>query len=928
MSPKTRGLAIVNLLLLALISISLAGCGSKTKSAITPTPAPTVSSFSASAPSISAGDSVTLSWSITNASSVLIDNGVGSPTGSSVSVKPTKTTTYKLTATNSTGSTTSSVTVTVIDLPTIANLAASEPLLSPATTGPAASKLSWEVTGASKLTIDNNVGDVTGTSATVTPAATTTYTLTAANSLGGTSTATVTVKVRNNLSALNGTPFAGTDRVDYLSTLGMCEYPNFLATDKAGNIYATDGNGGAVCKIAPNGNVTVLASNAGSGYYYYDALPTTGVHAMSAHAQLGSGTSKPAGRGALLPSHTPMTPSSTASAQASNGTVNAGLDYPSGIAVTSDGSTVYFSDRYHYRVRKIAIASDGTTTVSDVAGGTYGFADGVGTAAQFKYPMGLAMDAKGNLYVADEYNYAVRKITFGSDGAATVSTLAGNQGYGHVDGSADIAEFGELQGVAVSADGLSVYVTDSSESYDSEMGYDYWTGIRKVAIDSEGAAMVSTLAGGEEGYQDGDATTAQFGFLEQLALTADGTTLYVPDGTNGLVRKIVMATDGTLAVTTAAGKYLEWGHADGNANAAWFVDPFGVALDTAGNLYISSSNNYGMTAMTLRKLSLTSNTVSSLVLNLFGNTGGSADDEGTKASFNIPSTAVTDASGNIYVADSANSTIRKIAIGTDGTGTVSTLAGTAAVYGSADGTGAGALFDQPLGLAIDVPGNTLYVADTGNGTIRKIDLTTAAVTTLAGTAGNRDNESGLRYPWRLAVDSTGLLYVADQGTAGISTVDPASGEVTQLDVTDATNGMVRNSHISGLAVYTNKDKTKSYLYGSGYCAIFKVDLLVSPLTVTTFTGSNVCGYQDGAPDTALFADILGLSVDSVGNIYVVDTENSVIRRVTPDGNTTTVLGSYPSTMMTMGSLPDRCICRLVSPWIQLTTCSSRFPMPC
>jgi sugar lactone lactonase YvrE len=631
--------------------------------------------------------------------------------------------------------------ITLTPAPTVSSFSASAPLLSPATTGQAGSKLSWEVTGASKLTIDNKVGDVTGTSLVVYPAATTTYTLIAANSIGDTATATVTVKVRNNLSVINGTPFAGTDRPDYSWTLAICEGPHYLATDASGNIYAIDAQHGAVCKITPNGNVTVLAT----------------------------------------------------------------ASWATGIVVTADGNTVYFADGVpltahlrRYLIRKIAIASNGTPTVSDVAGGDELFVDTTGLAARFGSPWGLAMDAAGNLYFADNANYAILKIAFAADGSATVSTLAGDRTQGHVDGAADVAEFGYLTGIAASADGKSIYVTDYSHIfYDPEADYWHtWTGIRKISIDAQGAATVSSVVGRDEGYQDGDNTAAQFGYLAQLALSSDGTVLYVGDASNNVVRKIVMAGDGTAAVTTAAGTPNQMGQADGAADAAWFEKPFGVALHSAGNLYISdytrsmtlpelhpSSNN----SMTLRKLALATNKVLSVVLNVFGNTGGSADDEGTKAAFNVPSGAVTDGSGNIYVADSLNSTIRKITIDTDGTSTVSTLAGTAGIFGSADGTGAAASFDEPLGLAIDTPSNSLYIADTGNGTIRKIDLTTAAVTTVAGTAGqhNYSESGGIAYPWRLAVDSTGVVYLSDIYNRGIRTVDPATGTVTVLDLADS-----------------------------------------------------------------------------------------------------------------------------------------------
>jgi len=897
------------------IVLGLPGCASKsTTSPVTTTlPGASISAFAASAATITAGDPVTLSWTVTYASSVSIDNGVGAVTGTSVKVNPAKTTTYTITATNPNGNSTKSVTVTVVATAAIASFAADNTLLSPATTGPSSANLSWTVTGASTVTLDNSIGTVTGNRISVSPAATTTYTLTAANSLGSTVTATATVKVRNNLGVLVGSSYAGTDRASYLYSIGVCGYPNFLATDAAGNIYATDQYSEAVCKITPTGNVTVLASDAGSYYYYYAVRSSPRAAPALAAPQSAVSTKPVASR--ILPSHTPLSATYNTSLPAASAPVNAGIHYPTGIAVTPDGSTVYVSDTDNSSIRKISIASDGSTTVSLVAGGVTGYVDGPGASARFGYPMGLALDDSGSLYVADSDNYAIRKITFASDGTATVSTLAGKRAYGYIDGPASAAEFGNLQGIAVSGDGLAVYVTDYVQVYNPTSGtWVYMSLIRRVATASDASVTVSTIAGGPVGYLDGAGTSAQFTQMEQIALSSDGTTLYVADTRDSLVRKIVMTADAPAAVTTFAGTPGEFQHWDGPLASSWFNGPGGIALDKTGNFYIAdswnqNSNFFGSGSMTLRMIT-PAGQVSSIALNVFNNTGGSADGIGAKAAFNVPSGIAVDSQGNYYVADVVNGTIRKIGLASDGTATVTTIAGTPAVYGYVDGTGPAAQFDQPFGLAVDASGDALYIADVSNATVRKIDLTSGAVSTIAGTAGYRGYKEGvgtdslLYSPSRLAIDSTGLIYVADQDEDGaLRTIDTTTGNVSTFTPDDGTGGMFSDSTPSAVAVYTSADKTKSYLYIASRCAVFQVDLMATTPKVTLTAGSTVCGYQDGVAANALFADIWDIAVDSKGNLYLADAENSVIRRISTDGNVSTVIGTYGDTLSTMGPLP-------------------------
>jgi sugar lactone lactonase YvrE len=197
--------------------------------------------------------------------------------------------------------------------------------------------------------------------------------------------------------------------------------------------------------------------------------------------------------------------------------------------------------------------------------------------------------------------------------------------------------------------------------------------------------------------------------------TVDGAgNAYVADTENHTIRKVTPG--GT--VTTLAGLGGSSGSADGTGSAARFYWPYGVAVDSAGNVYVADTWNY-----TIRKV-----TPGGVVTTLAGlaGTGGSTDGTGSAARFNYPSGVAVDSAGTVYVADRGNHTIRKVTPG----GAVTTLAGLADSYGSADGTGSAARFDSPRGVAVDSAGN-VYVADYYNNTIRKV-TPGGVVTTLAG----------------------------------------------------------------------------------------------------------------------------------------------------------------------------------------------------
>jgi sugar lactone lactonase YvrE len=266
---------------------------------------------------------------------------------------------------------------------------------------------------------------------------------------------------------------------------------------------------------------------------------------------------------------------------------------------------------------------------------------------------------------------------------------------------------------------------------------------------------VTTIAGAAGAPGSADGTGAAARFNNPFGITLDGANLYVADTYNNTIRKIVISTG---AVTTIAGTAGPPGSADAIGAAASFFAPAGTTTDGA-NLYVTDYGNH-----TIRKIVISTGTVTTIA----GAAGamGSADGTGAAATFSRPFGITTDGA-NLYVTDWDNHTIRKIVIST---GAVTTIAGTAYVIGWADGTGAAALFYYPLGITTD--GTNLFVADTDNHTIRKIVISTGVVTTIAGTAplpGSADGTGAaarFNYPSGVTTDGTNL-YVADTNNSTI-----------------------------------------------------------------------------------------------------------------------------------------------------------------
>ena len=288
----------------------------------------------------------------------------------------------------------------------------------------------------------------------------------------------------------------------------------------------------------------------------------------------------------------------------------------------------------------------------------------------------------------------------------TVSTFAGSGNANSTDGPATTASF--YQPFGITSDGYNLYVAEQSSNK-----------IRKIVI-STGA--VTTIAGsGTAGSTDATGIAASFN--QPWGITTDGTNLFVADTINNKIRKIVISTG---VVTTFAGSGTA-GSTDATGIAATFSHPDGITTDGT-NLFVTDSTNNK-----IRKIVIATGAVTTFA---GSGTAASGDGTGIGASFNTPMGITTDGT-NLYVTDSGSHRIRKVVISS---AVVTTLAGSGTA-GSGNGTGTAASFNQPSGITTD--GTNLYVTDYGNNMIRKIVISTAAVTLFSGTGLQGQSNGGL-----------------------------------------------------------------------------------------------------------------------------------------------------------------------------------------
>jgi DNA-binding beta-propeller fold protein YncE len=553
----------------------------------------------------------------------------------------------------------------------------------------------------------------------------------------------------------------------------------------------------------------------------------------------------------------------------------AALRTPVAVALDSTGS-VYISDQGNYKIRRVDNTGIITTFAGTGANGFFG--DGTSAAgAQFSTATGIAFDSAGNnLIVADSGNNRVRRISL--TGANIIQTIVnqtiGTAGFSGDSTSAFGAQLNNPVDVFVDGSG-NLYITDAGNFR-----------IRKVPLTAGNPGNISSIIGSANGTGNplgdgGPATSASLNGPRGVTVSAGGT-IYVADRGDGRIRVV---TNGNINTLAGNGGALPLFGGDGfQAVDALINQPYGESVDSQGNVYICDWGNNRV-----RRVD-----TSGVITTIAGTgTQGSAGDGGaaTSAQLNGPAGSAIDSQGNIYIAEYGGHRIRVIR-----NGIISTYAGNgAAGYSGDNGQAALAKVNFPLGLAVD-GNNNLYIADSANNVVRKIAFSSQIITTivgngppiLAGYGGDGASPTGpnakLNRPTGLAVNNAGtVLYIADQNNNRVRWV---SNSVLNTFAgtgvgTFGGDGLAANQANLNFASGVMLDQTTNRLYildfNNNRVRLVAAD---SPNNIiSTVAGSAARGFggDGGSATSALLANPFSATIDANGRVYIGDQFNNRVR---------------------------------------------------
>ena len=632
-------------------------------------------------------------------------------------------------------------------------------------------------------------------------------------------------------------------------------YPVSITQDKLGNFYIAVENDSRIYKISSGGTLTIFAGTGGFDYTG-DGGPATAAE----------------------------------------------LNGPLGVTVDSSGN-VFIADTNNHVIRRVDATTSIITTVAGnfSMGGGFSGDGGSATSAQLYYPSNVRVDGAGNIFIADTQNQVIREVLAAN---GQIQTIAGNPQTAGSSGDFGPATSAELNyPYDLFLDGFgNVFIADV-DNY----------AIREYVAANQTLRTIAGMLGGPPGFSGdgGAATSALLSIPYGIALDSSGN-IFISDAGNAVVREIAASTG---IIQTVAGSHGNFGYTGdgGPATSATLEFPEGLYVDGSGNLFIVDSNN-----LVIRQVFASTGNIQTFAGNGFYHYGGDGG-PAFSAAIDGPGSVVSDAAGNLYIADINNNVVRKVDAAT---GTISTVAGNAMLGCGFNGNGSPATNFQlcsPIGVALDSSGN-LFIADSNNDIVREVLASTGGIVTVAGVPNSGSicetgsdsigdgcpaTSAGLDFPEGVAVDSAGNLFIADIYNQVIRKVDAATGIIQSVAGTPGTCGFSGDGGPATSSQLCYPSDVAVDASGNLFIADTQNGLLREVLASTgiiqTIAGlPESSGYSgDGGPATsAQTSGPVGVAVDAAGNVFFSDcgglvTEaecNFVVREVS-GGIIQTVAGS-------------------------------------